>query len=115
LNGEYRGEARASNCVDNDFIVGFGTTSATTTLDIDSEDIALTIEFFDEPTLLMTGSVDDSSGILTASGTYQSSDFTSGEWSIDQVFSPYEGVILFSINFSGECTGTAEISGFYRG
>ena len=64
---------------------------------------------------ILTGTIDDTSGRLTASGTYQSSDFTTGTWVSNSISMPSDNSIFFSASLTNQTTGNCLIAIEYVG
>jgi hypothetical protein len=92
LNGEYDGKLNKSGCLD----LPFNPASTDLSLSITGLAVDIDFSFFPSPVIKMTGDLSDTTGELKGSGTYQSSDFTNGTWTIDKVLQPSETTIFIS-------------------
>lgn len=114
LNSTYDGEWKvtgSNSCIN----VPFNVSAADTTVDLTGTDISITIDAIFEPTIILTGTIDDTSGRLTASGTYQSSDFTTGTWDSNSISMPSDNSIFFSASLTNQTTGDCLIAIEYVG
>jgi len=89
ISGTYEGEFQKTGCLSTPF------NPAPTDLTVTVTGLASDFEFslFPDPTLKLTGDLDDTSGELVSSGIYQSSDFTNGDWTVDKILTPSENTI----------------------
>jgi hypothetical protein len=111
FNGVYEGTARGNKCSPNNFINSFGTASVKTTISINGKNATIKLELFDVPTYILTGTIDDSTGVLNIAGTYQGSDFTTGTWTINKLIVPATGAFYSSIKLSGKCPIVLDVFG----
>lgn len=92
LTGSFEGEFNKDGCLDLPF------NPANTDISISVSGLAAELEFsfFPNPVIKMTGDLNDSMGQLQGSGTYQSSDFTNGTWTISKILQPSETTVFIS-------------------
>lgn len=93
LAGVYTGTRKAAGCIDAFF------PSADVSISVSEEVVSLNFDIFPDQVLRLTGQLDDTTGVLSASGTYEASDFTSGTWTIAEFKQPNPAAISFSAIF----------------
>lgn len=98
-------------CIDPKFDIS----SANTIVNLSGDDISLTINAFFGPNIILTGKIDDTSGRLTASGTYESSDFTSGTWVVANISKPSANSIFFKADLVNQTDDNCSIAIEYVG
>lgn len=117
LNYTYDGKWKVSasrTCIDPTFDISV----ADTIVSLGGDDISLTINAFFGPNIVLTGKIDDTSGRLLASGTYESSDFKSGTWVVGNISKPSDNSIFFNADLvnqtDGDCPIAIEYVGFKK-
>ena len=114
-NGNFDGQWFVKSGINSCIQTPFSISSVDVDISVTGSNITIYIDAFFDPVFNLIGTVDDSSGILTASGTYQSSDFSSGTWALDEISMPSQNSIYFNVNLikaSNNCLIALEYLGF---
>ena len=114
-NGAYDGQWFVKSGINSCIQTPFSISSVDVNISFTGSNITFYIDAFFDPVFNLIGTVDDASGILTASGTYQSNDFSSGTWTLDEISKPSQNSIYFNVNLikaSNNCLITLEYLGF---
>lgn len=101
-----------SGCIKNDFTDSFGSTDADLTLSVSGSTLTANLELFPKPTIKFDAGVSPGQNFVTGSGTFQSSDFTSGTIIIDKLVQLEQSSVFISATLQSTCETKIDLTGF---